>query len=192
MLRSPDGHCLPCDASPPRTFRPPASPARARAWNIPRREQTSAPVRSDRSRRERLSRAAPEKFVSLSALSGRITFPWPFRSLRRRLRQVSVERVKLRFPERAVLGNPCFRFLQGTGGEPAAARAPGFSLGDEASLLQDPQVLHHRRQAHPVGPGQLRDGGLAARQGRDDGTARGVGERLKGGVESSVILNHWV
>jgi len=43
-----------------------------------------------------------------------------------------------------------------------------------------------------VGPGQLRDGGLSARQGRDDRAPRRIGERLKGGVESSIILNHSV
>jgi hypothetical protein len=106
--------------------------------------------------------------------------------------EIDIESVKLRFPERAVLGNPCLRFLQGPGSEPAAARAPEFSLRDEAGVFKDSQMLHHRGQAHAVGPGQLRDGGLAARQGRDDGAARGVSQRLEGGVESSVILNHSV
>ena len=53
------------------------------------------------------------------------------------LREVSIKSVKLRFPKCAILGNPRFRFFQRTGREPAAARAPGFSLRDEAGILKD-------------------------------------------------------
>src|SRR5512142_2009560 len=124
MFRTRGGHCRPCGASPGNIFRPPAIPARARARNIRRKEQTSAPARSDRSRREILSRGAPGRFVSASVLFPGIIVLWPFRNLRRLLSQISIQSVKLHFPKRAVLGNPCFSLLQRPRGEPAATRSP--------------------------------------------------------------------
>src|SRR5690606_11844094 len=46
------------------------------------------------------------------------------------------------------------------------------------------EVLRNRRLAHGEGFGELRDRSLAPRQARQDGAARWISERSKGGVES--------
>jgi hypothetical protein len=70
--------------------------------------------------------------------------------------------------------------------------AVDFAL-EEPGGFQHAEVLGNRGQGHGEGFGQLRDHGLAARQAGQDGTAGGIGQRAKGGVEErGGIVNHMV
>ncbi len=192
MLPTRGEYCRRSGVFPRNIFRQPANPRAGRAHGALQWERTSAPAPADRSRRETLFRAAPETCTEFSGLFPVIVVPSPLLVLHRRLGKVSIQCIELRFPERAVLGNPGFGFFQRPTGEATTTRAPKLSLRHEAGFLQNSQMLHDRRQTHAVGPGQFRNRGLAARQGHDDGAPRGVCQRLKGGVQSSIILNHSV
>jgi hypothetical protein len=63
--------------------------------------------------------------------------------------------------------------------------------------LQHAQVLGDGGKRNIEGRGELRDGGFAKRQARQNRAARGVGEGPEGGVERGVaraggIVNHMV
>jgi len=72
------------------------------------------------------------------------------------------------------------------------ARAPDFPLRHKPRLLKDDEMLQDRREAHAVRLCELRDGRLAARERGQDRAPRRVGQRLKGGVQLSIILYHSV
>jgi hypothetical protein len=62
--------------------------------------------------------------------------------------------------------------------------------------FEDAQVFGNRRQGNVEGFRQFRDGSFALGQPRENGAARGVGERAESGIErgagSRRIVNHTV
>ena len=108
------------------------------------------------------------------------------------LAEETFEGIESAFPEAAVLGDPVFGLLQGSGRELAEARAADFLLRDEAGVLEDADVLHHSGQGHAVRAGKVGHRGFAKHEGSEDGAAGGVGECAEGGIEGCGILNHMV
>jgi len=108
------------------------------------------------------------------------------------LAEETFEGIESAFPEAAILGDPVFGLLQGSGREPAETRAADFFLGDEAGVLKHADVLHDRREGHAMRAGEVREGGFAKHEGSKDGTAGGVGKGAKGGIKGCGILNHVV
>ena len=96
------------------------------------------------------------------------------------------------FPERAVLRNPRLRLLKRPYREPAVARAPPLFLPDESGPLENPEVLQHRGETHPVRAGQFRNGSLSAGQGGHHRAPCGIRQGLENRVQSPVMLNHSV
>jgi len=108
------------------------------------------------------------------------------------LAEETFEGIESAFPEAAVLGDPVFGLLQGSGSKLAEARAANLFLRDEAGLLEDADVLHHRGKGHAVRAGKVGHGSFAEHEGSEDGAARRVGEGAEGGIESCGTLNHMV
>ncbi len=69
---------------------------------------------------------------------------------------------------------------------------PVFFLLDEAGLLKYVKVLEDCGHGDVVRAGEFSDRGVAALQGGEDGSTRGVAEGGEGGVEAGRILNHKV
>jgi len=108
------------------------------------------------------------------------------------LAKETFEGIESAFPEAAVLGNPVFGLLEGSGGELAEARAADLFLRDEAGVLKDADVFHHGGEGHAMRAGEVGQGGFAKHEGSEDGAAGGVGESAEGGIEGCGILNHMV
>ena len=74
--------------------------------------------------------------------------------------------------------------------------AVDFTL-EEPSGFEDPQMFGNRWQGNSERLGQLRDGGLALGEPREDGAAGGIRESPEGGIEGGDvagggIVNHMV
>ena len=95
-------------------------------------------------------------------------------------------------PEPAVLSNPILGGLQRRWRKLTEPRAADFFLREEAGLLEDADVLHHRGKGDAVRASEIGNGGFAQEERSEDGAASGVGERAEGGVEGARILNHMV
>ena len=104
--------------------------------------------------------------------------------------EISIERVELLFPERAVLGEPGCGVLQGLNAQTAAADAARLSLRHQARPFEHAQMLHHGGKRHSVGPRQLRDGSLSAQKMGQDSPPRGIGKSPERCVQPAGILNH--
>ena len=115
-----------------------------------------------------------------------------FEFLRIGLFEESSQVVELVLPEDAVEGEPIGGLLHGSDGEAAHADSAGFSLLDEAGLLENVEVLEDRRHGDVVRAGEFRDGGVSVLQGEEDGSTRGIAECGEGCVEAGQILNHKV
>ena len=71
-----------------------------------------------------------------------------------------------------------------------------FAL-EQSGGFQHAEVLRDRWERDPEGCGDLRDGGFAMRQARQNGAACGIGQGAESGVERGVaggrrIVNHLV
>jgi len=108
------------------------------------------------------------------------------------LAEETFEGIESAFPEAAVLGDPVFGLLQGSGRELAEAGAADLFLRDKAGFLEDANVFHHGGERHSVRAGKVGHGGFAEHEGSEDGTAGGVGKSAEGGIEGCGILNHMV
>jgi hypothetical protein len=108
------------------------------------------------------------------------------------LAEETFEGIESAFPEAAVLGDPVFGLLQGSGCKMAEARASDFLLRDEAGVLEDADVLHHGGEGHAMWAGEVGHGGFAEHEGGEYGAASGVGESAEGGIKGCGILNHMV
>jgi len=108
------------------------------------------------------------------------------------LAEETFEGVESAFPEAAVLGDPAFGLLQGSGRELAEAGAADLFLRDKAGFLEDANVFHHGGERHSVRAGKVGHGGFAEHERSEDGTAGGVGKCAEGGIEGCGILNHMV
>ena len=89
----------------------------------------------------------------------------------------------MRFPESAVLRDPGVGVLQRLGGEAAAVHAAVDLALEQAGGFEHAEMLGDRGERHRKGLGQFRDHGFAAGQTCQDGTARGIGQGAKGGIE---------
>ncbi len=73
--------------------------------------------------------------------------------------------------------------------------AVDFAL-EQSGGLQNAEVLGDGGERNCEGGGQLGDGGFAEGQAGQNGAARGIGERAKGGIErravGRIIVNHTV
>jgi hypothetical protein len=99
----------------------------------------------------------------------------------------------LLFPKPPVVLDPGCRILHGLGQQTAAAHSAILLPGEQAGLLEHPQVLGNGRKGDAKGLGQFTHRGLAAGQARKDGPAGGIGERREGGIERDrAIFNHMV
>src|SRR5258708_23343221 len=87
------------------------------------------------------------------------------------LAEETFEGIESAFPEAAVLGDPVFGLLQGSGRELAEAGAADLFLRDKAGFLEDANVFHHggggdsgvgREGGHGGGPPPRGRGGDAA------------------------------
>ena len=65
------------------------------------------------------------------------------------------------------------------------------ALLDEPGSLEHLQVLRDRRQAEVERSGQLRHGGLAFGESREDGPASRIGQGRKGGAERIRLRLHF-
>ena len=101
-----------------------------------------------------------------------------------------VEAVEPRLPERALVVEPCADGLEGGGDDGAGADAAVLGGGDEACVLEDGEVAHHRGQAQARGPGEVGHAGGACREAGQDRAARRVGEGVEDGGEVGVLLSH--
>lgn len=102
------------------------------------------------------------------------------------------EGVELPFPEDPVAGDPAGGVLHGLPHETAPVH-PAVSLpSQKPGSLENAEVLGDGGERHVEGLGQLRHRGLAARQVREDRPAGGIGQRRKGRVEGTWMLNHVV
>jgi hypothetical protein len=107
--------------------------------------------------------------------------------------QIFRQGIELGFPEGAVLPDPGGSVFHGIGGQVAAMDAPVDFAAQQARRFQHAQMLGNRGQRHFKWLGQLRHGGFAASQARNDGTPRGIGERAKGGIQlRREMVNHTV
>ena len=101
--------------------------------------------------------------------------------------------VELIFPEMVVETHPFGRISQGLGLQAATAHAAFFVETAQPGIFEHSHVLQDSHQGHCMGSGQFTDGSFAFGQPRQDGSARRVGQRAKGGVEGrTLILNHMV
>jgi len=108
------------------------------------------------------------------------------------LTEETFEGIESAFPEAAVLDNPVFGLLEGSGRELAEARAADLFLRHKAGVLEDADVFHHGGEGHAMRAGEVGQGGFAKHEGSEDGAAGGVGESAEGGIEGCGILNHMV
>ena len=61
---------------------------------------------------------------------------------------------------------------------------------NETAVFEKMDMLHERRQGHVERRGEIADTGRPTAQSRQNGPARGVGQRLKDVVEFARILIH--
>ena len=87
------------------------------------------------------------------------------------------------FPEDAVEGEPVGGHLHGAYGEAAHADAAGLFLFNEASLLEDVEVFEDGGHGDIVRACKFGDRGVAAPQGGEDGSTRGIAKGGEGHVE---------
>ena len=93
-------------------------------------------------------------------------------------------------PVGAAIDDPLFCRRQHAGVEPAGADAADLLAPDQPAVLQRPQVLHHRGQAHLQRHGQLADRRGSRRQPRQHFAAGRIGKGLERAIEASRILKH--
>jgi hypothetical protein len=93
-------------------------------------------------------------------------------------------------PKALVAAEPIHRFLYGFRGEPHCHDPPGLRPGDESSVVEYIEMLHHRRQLDRERPCELahRDAILALEPG-EDRPPRGVGEGREGLIELPIIVH---
>jgi hypothetical protein len=101
------------------------------------------------------------------------------------------------FPEGAVFADPGGGIPHGSGSKAAAVDAAIDFAPEQSGGFQHAKMLRDGWERDPEGRGDLRDGGFAMRQARQNGAARGIGEGAESGVKRDVaggrrIVNHLV
>jgi hypothetical protein len=103
------------------------------------------------------------------------------------------ERVELRVPEAPVAVEPGRRGSEPCGHEATVLRPPLPPPGDEAGVLEHPEVLRDRRERDGEGRGELRHHRPAARQAGEDRPPRRARERGEDRIQGGgLTLNHVV
>jgi hypothetical protein len=95
-----------------------------------------------------------------------------------------IEAQEVALPEFGVALEPFVRGFERLGLEPAGAALRVAPARDEASALENLDVLGDRGLAHRERLGELGHGGLAGGEPRKDRPPRRIGERDEGGVEA--------
>src|SRR4051794_37397964 len=96
---------------------------------------------------------------------------------------MSVEACEVLVPEPAIPLHPRGGLAQRAGLETAGTPLCGTAARDETGVLQDLEVAGNRREADLERLGELGHGRLTLGEPRQDGTARGVGERSEDHAE---------
>lgn len=94
-----------------------------------------------------------------------------------------LEGIEALLPESAVELEPLRGVAQGPGIETDSMNASFHASRDQTGVLEDDEVLGDGVERDLVWLGDLRDGGVAEGQAREDVAARGVGESGEGLIE---------
>src|SRR2546421_12292853 len=111
-------------------------------------------------------------------------------SSRSAIAQDALQRVQPRLPERAVVIDPARGIAQVGWHEGDEVVAADDAAAHQPGSFEHLDVFRDRVQRDGKGASQLGDAPLAAAEVVQDGAARGVGKRAKGGVQDT--LNHSV
>jgi len=109
-----------------------------------------------------------------------------------RLAQVRREPVELVLPEPAVLVEPAGGAVHGGGQEAHASHAPVTPALHETCPLEHNEMLADGGERHGEGACELANGRLSGCEPSDDRAPRGIGERAKDGIKTSLGVNHMV
>src|SRR6185312_16623065 len=101
--------------------------------------------------------------------------------------QERAEAVQAAFGRQPLPAYPVRGGGQRPGDELIGADPPGLRRADDAGLLQDAQVLDHRRQRHVERPGQLADRRRTAGQPLDHGPPAAVAQCAEHPVELRIL-----
>src|SRR5262245_10492969 len=118
------------------------------------------------------------------------SWPSPWAAWLLVLREVITQPIETALPRRAAPGDPFFGRAQRARLDAAGAHPAGLFRLDQAAVLQDLQVLHHRRQRHVERLGQFADRGRSAAQAFHNYPPGRVGQRLKYAIERAQMVKH--
>src|SRR5919198_434841 len=104
------------------------------------------------------------------------------------VRQVPPEPVEAPFPACATLMNPALGRLEGRDLDRAGPNPANLFGADEATVLQQLQVLEHGRERHRQRPCELAHRGRALREPVNYRPAARVGQSMKNAVERRILL----